>query len=101
MISSNVSSIMSNQSWMNNNANNVANVNTDRFVPQNTTISETQNGGTKANTEMASSNGSEQSQTDLSKELTDQTTIEKTTQANVQAIRTQNEMFGSLLDIRG
>lgn len=101
MISSNVSSIMSNQIWMNANANNVANVNTDKFVPQETTISETQNGGTKANTEMATSNGSEKSQTDLTKELTDQTTIEKTTQANVQAIRTQNEMYGSLLDIRG
>lgn len=101
MISSNVSSIMSNQSWMNNNANNVANLNTDRFVPQETTISETQNGGTKANTEAATSNGSEKSQTDLSKELTEQTTIQKTTESNVQAIRTQNEMYGSLLDIRG
>lgn len=101
MISSNVSSIMSNQTWMNANANNVANVNTDKFVPQETTISETQNGGTKANREMATSNGSEKSQTDLSKELTEQKTIEKTTQANVQAIRTQDEMYGSLLDIRG
>lgn len=101
MISSNVSSIASHQTWMNNNAHNVANVNTDKFVPQETTISETQNGGTKANTETASSNGGEKSQTDLSKELTDQINIEKTTQSNVQAIRTQDEMFGSLLDIRG
>ena len=38
MISSNVSSIMSNQTYMNNNANNVANVNTDGFIPQNTVI---------------------------------------------------------------
>ncbi|HEX5328623.1 hypothetical protein [Sulfuricurvum sp.] len=101
MISSNVSSIMSNQTWMNNNANNVANVNTDRFVPKETTISETQNGGTKANTETASSKGGEKSQTDLSKELSEQVTIEKTAQSNVQAIRTQDEMYGSLLDIRG
>ncbi|MDP3291101.1 MAG: hypothetical protein Q8M43_03635 [Sulfuricurvum sp.] len=101
MISSNVSSIASHQTWMNNNANNVANVNTDKFVPQDTTISETNNGGTKANTSMSSSNGSEKSQTDLSKELTDQMIIEKATQTNVQAIRTQDEMYGSLLDIRG
>lgn len=101
MISSNVSSISSHQTWMNNNAHNVANVNTDRFTPQNTEISETQNGGTKANTTSSASNGSEKSQTDLSKELTDQTVIEKATQSNVQAIRTQDEMFGSLLDIRG
>ena len=101
MISSNVSSLMSNQTYMNNNAHNVANVNTDRFIPHNTTISETQNGATKANTTMASSNGSEKSQTDLSKELSDQVTIEKVAQSNVQVIRTQDEMLGSLLDIRG
>ena len=101
MISSNVSSINSHQTWMNNNAHNVANVNTDKFVPQNTTISETQDGGTKAETTKASSNGSEKSQTDLSKELTDQMNIEKSTVSNVQAIRTQDEMYGSLLDIRG
>jgi flagellar hook protein FlgE len=86
---------------MNNSAYNVANVNTDRFVPQTTTVSETQNGGTKANTAMASSNGSEKSQTNLSKEITDQIAIEKIAESNIKAIRTQDEMFGSLLDIRG
>ena len=101
MISSNVSSIASHQTWMNNSAHNVANVNTDKFVPQDTTISETENGGTKTKTSMSSSNGSEKSQNDLSKELTDQMIIEKATQTNVQAIRTQDEMYGSLLDIRG
>lgn len=101
MISSNVSSIMSNQTYMNNNAGNVANVNSDSYVPRDTTISETQNGGTKANTSMATDNGSKQSQTDLSKEITDQISIENTAKANVQSIRTQNEMLGSLLDIKG
>ncbi|MDD2829044.1 MAG: hypothetical protein PHW18_05665 [Sulfuricurvum sp.] len=100
MISSNVSSLMSNQTYMNNNASNVANVNTDGYIPRNTTISETTNGGTKANTSMATSNGSEKSQTDLTKEVTDQISIEKVSEANVQAIRTQNEMLGSLLDIK-
>ncbi|MDD2266580.1 hypothetical protein [Sulfuricurvum sp.] len=101
MISSNVSSLISNQTYMNNSAANVANVNTDSYVPRNTTISETQNGGTKANTTLATSTGSEKSQTDLTKEMTDQIVIEKTAASNVQAIRTQNEMLGSLLDIRG
>ena len=101
MISSNISTLMSNQTYMNNNANNVANVNSDGYVPRNTTISETQNGATKANTSMATSNGSEKSQTNLSKELTDQVAIEKVAQSNLQAIRTQDEMLGSLLDIRG
>jgi len=101
MISSNVSSLMSNQVYMNNNAHNVANVNTDGYVPRETTISETQNGSTKANTTQADSNGSERSQTDLSKEITDQISIEKIAASNVQAIRTQDEMLGSLLDMRG
>jgi flagellar hook protein FlgE len=92
---------MSNQTWMNNSAANVANVNTDKYVPRDTTISETPNGGTKANTELATSTGSEKSQTDLTKEMTDQIAIEKTAVSNVQAIRTQNEMLGSLLDIKG
>ncbi len=101
MISSNVSSLMSNQTYMNNNAHNVANANTDRFNPHNTTISEMQSGATKANTTIQTSNESEKSQTNLAKELTDQVTIEKVAQSNVQAIRTQDEMLGSLLDIRG
>lgn len=101
MISSNISSLMSNQTYMNNNAHNIANVNTDGFVPRNTTISETANGATKANSTTAASNGSEKSQTNLTKELTDQVTIEKVAQSNLQAIRTQDEMLGSLLDIRG
>jgi flagellar hook protein FlgE len=92
---------MSNQTWMNNSAANVANVNTDKYIPRDTTISDTQNGGTKANTTLATSTGSEKSQTDLTKELTDQIAIEKTAASNVQAIRTQNEMLGSLLDIKG
>ncbi|MFY9141345.1 hypothetical protein, partial [Sulfuricurvum sp.] len=91
MISSNISSLQSNQVFMNNSANNVANVNTDRFVPKETTISETQNGATKANSSMADSNGSEKSQTDLSKEITDQVSIEKIAQSNIKAIRTQDE----------
>ena len=100
MISSNVSSIMSNQTYMNNNAHNVANVNTDRYVPQNTTISEGQNGSTKANTSSAADNGSQRSQTNLAKELTDQITIENVNAANVQSIRAQDQMMGSLLDIK-
>jgi flagellar hook protein FlgE len=85
---------------MNNSANNVANVNTDGYIPLNTTISETTDGATKANTSLASSNGSTTSQTDLTKEITDQISIEKVSEANVESIRTQDQMFGSLLDIK-
>ena len=100
MISSNVSSIMSHQTFMNNNANNVANVNTDGFVPQNTVIKESAGNSTQAVTSPATDNKSEQSQTDLTKEITDQIAIEKITEANVVAIRTQDDMLGSLLDIK-
>lgn len=101
MISSNVSSIVSNQTYMNNDAGNVANVNTDRYVPQNTVIKEADNkGSTTAVTTRATDNGSEKSQTNLVKEITDQITIENVTAANVEAIKTQDRMFGSLLDIK-
>ena len=100
MISSNVSSIVSNQTYMNNSANNVANLNTDRFVPQNTVIKEADKDSTQAVTSRANDNKSEKSQTNLTKEITDQISIEKVTEANVNTIRTQNEMLGSLLDIK-
>ncbi len=86
---------------MNNDAANVANVNTDRYVPQNTVIKEADNkGSTEAVTTKATDNGSEKSQTNLAKEITDQITIENVTAANVEAIKTQDKMFGSLLDIK-
>ncbi|MDP3265567.1 MAG: hypothetical protein Q8M39_01935 [Sulfuricurvum sp.] len=101
MISSNVSSILSNQTYMNNDAANIANVNTDRYVPQNTVVREADNkGSTTAVTTRATDNGSEKSQTNLVKEITDQITIENVTAANVEAIKTQDKMLGSLLDFK-
>jgi len=38
-------------------------------------------------------------QTDLSKELTDQMVIQKNLDANVEAVKTQDKMLGSLLDL--
>ncbi len=100
MISSNVSSIISHQTWMDNNAQNVANVNTDRYVPKDTRMEESSEQNVKAQTRKADDIGSEKSQTDLAKEITDQISIENTTTANIKAIQTQNEMLGSLLDIK-
>jgi hypothetical protein len=85
---------------MNNSAANVANVNTDNYVPRNTTVNETKDGGTKADTTLATDNGSAQSQTNLTKELTDQMMIQNINEANVKAIQTQNNVMGSLLDIK-
>ena len=97
-ISANVSSIQANQTFMNNNANNIANVNSDGFVPTQTTISDA-GGSVQANSSLATDNGSEKSQTNLTKELTDQIVIENVNEVNVKAIQTQDKMLGSLLDI--
>ncbi|MEA1919807.1 MAG: flagellar basal body protein [Campylobacterota bacterium] len=100
MISSNVSSLQANQTLMNTNANNIANSNTDGFVPNRTVISENQNGSVSAQTSQTTDNGSTKSQTDLNKELSDQVIIENVNDANVAAIKTQDQMFGALLDIK-
>jgi len=99
-ISSNISSMQANQVFMNNSANNVANSNTDGFVPSRTTISEGANGSVTAQTSKAADTGSSTSQTDLNTEMTNQIVIENVQKANVSAIKTQDEMMGSLLDIR-
>jgi len=98
-ISINVSSIQAHQTMMNSNANNVANANTDGFVPNDTRMSNNKD-SVVANTRQADNNGSLKSQTDLAKEIPDQITVQSATSVNVSAIKNQNEMFGSLLDIK-
>ena len=98
-ISSNISSIQSHQTMMNVNAHNVANVNTDGFVSSSTTMSDMGN-SVSANIRQADDNGSSKSQTDLSKELPEQMIVENVTAANVTAIKTQDEMIGTLLDLK-
>ncbi len=96
--SANVSSLMAHQAFANANAHNVANVNTEGFVPTKTTLHESANGVT-ATFQPAADNGSSLSQTDLSRELTDQVVIQKGHEVQGSAIRTRDEMLGSLLDI--
>ena len=98
-ISSNVSSIQAHQTMMNTNANNVANVNTDGFVPTDTRMSGDKSSVT-ANIRKADDTGSLKSQTDLAKEIPDQMIVGNVTAANVTAIRTQDEMLGTLLDTK-
>lgn len=98
-ISNNISSIGAHQSMLNTSANNVANVNTDGFIPKDTKISNT-NGSPVANTSVATDTGSLKSQTDLAKEIPDQIISQNGVAANVSAIQTQDAMFGSLLDIK-
>ena len=98
-ISSNISSIKAHQTMMNTSGNNVANVNSDGYVPRDTMISGAEDSVT-ANIREGSDSGSKMSQTDLAKELTSQIVAEDTVAVNVSAIKTQDEMLGSLLDIK-
>jgi len=98
-ISNNVSSISAHQTMMNNSAHNVANVNTDGFIPKSTVINSNTN-TVNANTREATDSNYSRSQTDISKEIPDQMIAQRATEMNVTTIKTQDEMFGSLLDIK-
>ena len=99
-ISNNISSINAQQTSLNTSANNIANVNTDGFVPKDTRITSAGNHSVTTNTRTADDSGQTQSQTDIAKELTDQIVAQDATGFNVAAIKTQDEMLGSLLDIK-
>lgn len=98
-VSSNISSLQAHQTMMNSSANNVANANSEKYVPTDVRMQSSENSVTP-NVRRADDNGSANSQSDLSKELTDQIVVEDVTAANVAAIRTQDEMLGSLLDTK-
>jgi len=98
-ISNNLSSIIAHQTMMNVSANNLANVNTDGFRSVDTNISSSGN-SVEANTRLNDDSGSKKSQTDVSKELTDQIVAQDVTEVNITALKTQDEMLGSLLDIK-
>lgn len=89
----NSNSMSAHSRWMDYNANNTANVNTNGYNASRTTIENNQ-GSVRAN---ASKTGSE---TNLSKELTEQIEIEKGFSANVPAIKAKDDMLGSLLDMK-
>ncbi|MDD2790522.1 MAG: flagellar basal body protein [Sulfurimonas sp.] len=98
-ISSNISSMQAHQTMMNASASNIANANTDGYIPKDTKISEAGN-GVKADVRMSSDTGSAKSQTDLAKEITDQIVASKGSAANVTAIKAQDDIMGSMLDIK-
>lgn len=81
----NANAMMSISNWMGNSANNVANLN----VQERTTT----NQGSEVDLLKT------EKRTDLAKEMTDQIQIEKTFDVNAKAIKTQNAMIGSLLDL--
>jgi len=88
----NANSMMSMSNWMSNSANNVANLNTQDYSATRTTMSNSGNAVVANSTKTGNP-------TDLAKEVTDQMTIEKSVDANAQAIKSQDTMIGSLLDL--
>lgn len=99
-ISINSASIYAHSTWKDVNANNIANVNTDGFTPTNTTIQDSMNSTPIASLTSADKNTGTQSGTDLTKELSDQIPISGGVGANVSAIKTQDDMLGTLLDMK-
>jgi len=89
----NSTAMMAMSNWMNNSANNVANVSTDNYKATQTTITD-QNNAVVANSSQT------QNSTDLATEITDQTVLNKGFEANTKPIQTQDEMLGSLLDMK-
>jgi len=89
----NATSMTAMSNWMNNSAQNVANVNTDNYNAIQTTISN------QGNAVVAQSSQTENS-TDLSTEFTDQIALETNFEANTKPIQAEDEMIGSLLDMK-
>ena len=98
-ISNNLSSIVAHQTMLNSSANNIANVNTERYVPSDVNIVDNKN-SVDADVRKSDDSGYNKSQTDLSKEIPDQIVSQDATSVNTTAIKTKDEMLGSLLDIK-
>lgn len=80
-------------SWLNNSANNVANVNTQDYKAVQTTI-------TNQNNAVMAQSSTSKNGTDLATEMTDQIALEAGFEANTKPIKAQDEMLGSLLDMK-
>lgn len=86
----NVNAMITHQQWMDVNAHNIANVNTENFralevsLPSSETIAVSQS----------------ESGTDLARSLSEQIVIEKGFAAQAPAIKTYDAMLGTLLDLK-
>lgn len=99
-IGTNLSSINANIELQNSSAHNIANSNTNRFGRVETTITQNSAEAPQA-IHTKTQNKSELSNTDLTKEITNQILSYIAVGANGVALQTQNEVDGTLLDIYG
>lgn len=99
-ISNNVASILAHKTMLNTSANNIANINTDGFIPKDTNIINTAN-SVSGSTREADDTNSIKSQTNLSKEIPELIITKNGVEINANVIKAQDEMLGTLLDIKG
>jgi flagellar basal-body rod protein FlgC len=98
-IGSNISSIQANQELLNSSAHNIANANTKNFERIETNISENKVNQPEAiNTNIENNNI--YSNTDLTKEITNQIISYHAVGANAVALKTQDELEGTILNIK-
>lgn len=94
-----ISSMNAHSSWMNANANNIANVNTNGYIPTETNLNE-MDSSVKATFKKADDTGLKTSQTDLNKEIPEQILASYGFDANAVSFRTYDEMMGSVIDLK-
>ncbi|GAB6073671.1 flagellar basal body protein [Nautilia lithotrophica] len=90
MINTNINALQAHQTLMDINANNIANINTQDFKATDAKIVD----------KLEISANITDSGTNLTKELTDQVVIEYGFKAQIPAIKTQDEITKTLLDIK-
>jgi flagellar hook protein FlgE len=97
-ISNSVSSINAHSGLANASAHNIANANTEGFERLKTDINENKTGGVNASYQKEPNN-TPHSNTDLAKEITNQIVAGYAVGANGVAIKTKDEIAGTVLDI--
>ena len=113
-VNSAISALQAYKSKMGVTANNIANVNTDEFKKRRATLREGTNGGVQVNVQQVNTPGirykafegdqlaeKESSNVNLEAEIPEMMITQRTYEANLKVLQTQNKMLGSVLDIMG
>ena len=113
-VNSAISALQAYKSKLRVTANNIANVNTDEFKKSRATLREGNSGGVEVNVHRVNTPGlpykefegdqlteKESSNVILEEEIPQMMVTQRTYEANLKVLQTQNEMLGSVLDIMG
>jgi flagellar hook protein FlgE len=76
-------------------ANNIANMNSERFKPPRAIMNEDVNGGVKVTISQ-----SQDAEVDIAKEMVDMTVEKTAIKANIKTLQTSDEMLKNLIDIK-